>query len=106
MNLWLNLTFTKLFHLFALFSVKKTLNKFPDWEIWAPVPKYPGFSQSQRLPQEKWSSWNVYEWAWKMYEFFQKPGFYITHLYRGFPGSWNTTFRCPDSLLCSPHCTP
>jgi hypothetical protein len=29
----------------------------------------------------------VYEWALKMYESLQKPGFYITHLHRGFPGS-------------------
>jgi hypothetical protein len=76
-------------YLFALFSVKKKpLMGFRTEKFGPPVPKYPGFLLLQRLPRGKWYSWNVYEWAWNMYEFFQKPGCYITHLQRGFPGSY------------------
>jgi hypothetical protein len=103
MSLWSNLTFTKFIYLFALFSMKKPLNGFQDWEICPPVPKYPGYSLSWRLPRGKWYSWNVYEWAWKMYEFFQKPEFYITHLYRGFPGSSFLPLNKPTNRHIPPY---
>ncbi|PLW07828.1 hypothetical protein PCANC_28476 [Puccinia coronata f. sp. avenae] len=31
-----------------------------------------------------------------MYEFRQNLGFYVTHLYRGFPGSWNDRVTYKD----------
>jgi hypothetical protein len=34
-----------------------------------------------------------------MYDFLQKPGFYITHLYRGFPGSWWYTFSMNNYVV-------
>jgi hypothetical protein len=39
-------------------------------------------------PWWKGYSWNMYEWTWKMYEFWQNPWFFVTDKYRGFPGSF------------------
>jgi hypothetical protein len=38
---------------------------------------------------------NVYEWAPKMYEFSKNPGFFVTDIYRRFPGSWCCTVLNP-----------
>jgi hypothetical protein len=100
MNLQLHMTFTQFFHLLALFSVKNPQTGLRSEKIGPPSPNNPDFPQPRGSPGGKCYSWNVCEWVWKMYEFLQKPGFYITHLYRGFPGSCHN--RCWELLIQVP----
>jgi hypothetical protein len=50
-------------------------------------PIIPDSPSPKPAPWWKGYSWNVYEWTWKMYEFWQNPGFFVADIYRGLPGS-------------------
>jgi hypothetical protein len=75
-----------------IFREKKCLMSFRTEKFGPLSPNIPDFPDPKGSPggnDTHETCMNEFEKC--IYEFFQKTGFYITHLYSGFPGSYCTT---------------